>query len=122
PEGNTGSTPSTPFTFTVTRSGDVSGTTTATYTVADSGTNPAIGPDYVGGAFPTETVTFASGVTTQTITIDVNGDTVVEPDEGFTVTLSSPSPSTIPLSPSSATGTTQNADSTTLALHDTLPI
>ena len=37
---------------------------------------------------PSGTITFAAGVTTQTITINVNGDTVVEPNDGFTVTLS----------------------------------
>jgi hypothetical protein len=30
----------------------------------------------------------------QTITVNVAGDTVVEPDEGFTVTLSNPAAST----------------------------
>ena len=38
------------------------------------------------------TVSFAPGVTTQTVTIQVVGDTVREPDETFLVNLSNPSP------------------------------
>ncbi|MCP4082569.1 MAG: hypothetical protein GY743_20250, partial [Planctomycetaceae bacterium] len=96
PEGDSGPTD---FTFTVTRSGDTSGTATASYDVT-SGASDAI--DF-GGGFPSGTVSFASGETTQTVTVSVSGDTAVEPDEDFTVTLSSPTGATI--STATATGT-----------------
>ena len=41
------------------------------------------------------TLTFAAGTTTGTITVPVNGDTTVEPDETFFVNLSSPTNATI---------------------------
>ena len=46
------------------------------------------------------TLAFNAGVTTQTITVNVHGDTVDEPDETFVVTLSNPTNATI----SDATG------------------
>ncbi len=39
---------------------------------------------------PGGTLTFAAGQTSQTLTVNVTGDATVEPDEGFTVTLSDP--------------------------------
>jgi hypothetical protein len=105
-EGNTGGTP---FIFTVTRSGDTSGVTTVDYAVTGSGANPANAADFVGGVLPSGTVTFLAGVTSQTITIDVAGDYVVEPDEGFVITLSNPSaPATI--TSAAATGMILNDD------------
>ena len=86
PEGDSGTTP---FTFTVTRSGDVSGTTDVSYAVTGSGADAAEGSDF-GGALPTGTVSFAVNETSKIITVDVSGDGDVEADEGFTVTLSSP--------------------------------
>ncbi|MCL4207830.1 MAG: hypothetical protein KJ000_35540, partial [Pirellulaceae bacterium] len=87
PEGNSGSTP---FTFTVTRSGDTSGETTVAFAVTGSGANPADGGDFVSGVLPSGSVTFAAGETAKAITVNVGGDTEVEPDETFTVTLSNP--------------------------------
>ncbi len=86
-EGNTGFTP---FTFTVTREGLLTGTTTVNWAVTGSGPNPANAADF-GGTLPSGVVTFAAGQTTRTITVNVRGDTEVEPDEGFTVTLSNAS-------------------------------
>ncbi len=86
-EGDSGTTS---FTFTVTRTGDTSGATTVDYGVTGSGTNPANAADF-GGTFPSGSVSFADGEVTKTITINVSGDTVFEPDESFTVTLSNPS-------------------------------
>ena len=79
-EGNSGTIA---FTFTVTRSGDLSGTTTVSYATADG---TATGGDYQANG---GTLTFDPGVTTQTITVAVVGDTVAEPDETFSVNLSS---------------------------------
>lgn len=104
-EGNSGSTP---FTFTVTRSGDTSGASSATWTVTGSGAHPADPADFTGGAFPTGTVSFGANETTKTITVNVAGDTIVEPDEGFTVTLSAPTNAAI--GTAAATGTIVNDD------------
>ena len=108
-EGNSGSTP---FTFRVTRVGsetDLAVTTTVNYATTGSGTDPANAQDFVGNAFPTNTVTFASGVRTQDIGISVNGDTTPEYDEGFTVTLTNASGGAIIVTPS-ANGVIRNDD------------
>jgi exo-beta-1,3-glucanase (GH17 family) len=81
----------TPLTFTVTRTGDAAGIQTVDWSVSGSGTHPASPADFDAGAnFPTGTLTFASGQTSQTVTVNVVGDTAVEPDEGFTVTIANP--------------------------------
>jgi uncharacterized delta-60 repeat protein len=96
----------TPFTFTVTRTGNT-GTSSANWAVTGTGTNPPNVADF-GGTLPTGTVTFAAGETSQVITVNVSGDTVVEPEETFTVTLSNPSNATI--TTATATGTILNDD------------
>ena len=83
-EGNSGLTG---FTFTITRSGDLSDVTDVTYTVSGGGANPA-DPNDFGGVFPTGLVSFQPTETTQIVTIDVSGDLVEELDEDFTVSLS----------------------------------
>jgi urease beta subunit len=103
-EGNEGLTP---FTFTVTRTGDTTGISSANWAVTGTGANAATADDF-GGTLPTGTVTFAAGETSQVITVDVSGDRVVEPNETFTVTLSNPSNSTI--TTATATGTILNDD------------
>ena len=92
-EGNNGVT--TPFTYLVTRTGDLSAASSAAWTVAGSGTNPANAADFTGSALPSGTVFFNAGQSTQTITVNVFGDNVFEPNEGFTVTLSNPSGATL---------------------------
>jgi len=86
-EGNSGTTP---FTFTVTRDGDTAAAATVSYAVTGSGASPADAADF-GGTLPSGTLSFAAGETSKTITILVAGDVTSESDEGFTVTLSSPS-------------------------------
>src|SRR5437870_5394045 len=81
PEGGSGTKS---FDFTVTRSGDTSGTSSVNFATAD-GTATVANSDYVANS---GTLSFAAGETTKTITIVVNGDTTVEPDETFTVNLS----------------------------------
>jgi len=99
-EGTSGSTP---FTFTITRSGDTSTAATVNYAVTGSGTNPASASNFTASTLPSGTVSFSAGQSTQIVTISVNGSTVVAPSEGFTVTLSNPS-SPATLSTSTATG------------------
>jgi len=72
------------FIFTVTRSGDLSGASSVDYMTVDG---TAVAPsDYA--AVPLSPVSFAPGEATKSITVLVSGDTVVEPDENFSVTLS----------------------------------
>mgnify|MGYP003335659097 CR=1 FL=1 len=111
-EGNTGTKA---FTFTVTRSGSTSGTSSANWQVTGSGTNPANAADF-GGTLPSGTVTFAAGETQKVITVNVSGDTTIEPDEGFTVTLSSPTNAAI--TTATATGTINNDDSASITIND----
>lgn len=80
-EGNFGTT--TNFVFTVTRSGDTTGTSSVNFVTAD-GTATA-GSDYV---INTGTLNFAASQTTGTITIVVNGDNAKEKNETFFVNLS----------------------------------
>lgn len=63
------------------------------------------GSDYVASA---GTITFAAGQISKTINIGVVGDTTVEPNEAFTVTLSKPTQAT--LARTVATGTVLNDD------------
>ncbi|WP_200959842.1 DVUA0089 family protein, partial [Cylindrospermopsis sp. CR12] len=95
------------FTFTVTRTGDTTNSSSANWAVTGFGTNQADTTDF-GGTLPTGTVSFAAGETSQIMTVNVSGDTIVEPDEGFTVTLSNPTNATI-ITPT-ATGTITNDD------------
>ncbi|MBP2298889.1 cellulase family glycosylhydrolase [Azospirillum picis] len=99
-EANSGTTA---FTFTVTRSGDTTGASTVAWSAAGSGQNPAGAADFAGGTLPSGTVGFAAGETSKTITVAVAGDAAVEPDEGFTITLSSPTGATIGTAAAAAT-------------------
>jgi sulfur transfer complex TusBCD TusB component (DsrH family) len=107
PEGNSGPTS---YTFTINRNGsDLNRTTTVNYTVTGQGANPADASDFVGGIFPTGTITFTSGQTSQTLEIQASGDTTVEFDEGFLITLSDPSPLAV-INTASASGVIRNDD------------
>ena len=100
-EGNSGLTP---FNFTVTLSAPSAQTVTVNYATAD-GTATAPG-DYASAS---GVVTFTPGQTTQTITVNVVGDTTVEPNETFTVNLSSPSANAT-IAVATGTGTITNDD------------
>jgi len=82
-EGDAGTTA---FTFTVSRTGDTTGSHSVDWAVTGSGSLPADADDF-GGTFPSDTVTFADGETAKTITVNVAGDATPETAEGFTVTL-----------------------------------
>jgi hypothetical protein len=102
-EGNSGTTP---FVFTVSLSAPATSTVTVSYATAD-GTAKAHGknPDY---SATSGTLTFAPGDTAKTITVLVNGDTLVEPDEMFFVNLSNGTNATI--AAGTGTGTILNDD------------
>jgi hypothetical protein len=86
-EGNSGTTNAT---FTVTLTPDSGETITVNYATSD-GTATA-GSDY---STTSETLNFAAGETSKQIDIPVIGDLIDEPDETFTVNLSTPSNASI---------------------------
>ena len=102
-EGDSGSTA---FTFTVTRTGDTTRPATADWAVSGPAVN---GADFAGGTLPSGTVTLGIGETSRTITLHVAGDTQLEGDESFIVTLSNPGPGTV-IGTASATGSIRNDD------------
>ncbi len=85
PEGNAGVTA---LTFEITRDGDISVASKATWTVIGTGISPAESADFQGGVLPSGAVDFAAGETAKTITVNVAADDVAEADNGFTVSLS----------------------------------
>ena len=101
-EGNAGTTTAT---FPLTLSNAARQAVTVNYSTTD-GTATATN-DYVGATG--QTATIAAGQTTGTINITVNGDTVFEGAETFTVTLSNPTGATLG-TPVAGTGTIQNDD------------
>ncbi|KAF0204274.1 MAG: hypothetical protein FD170_592 [Bacteroidetes bacterium] len=111
-EGNSGTTS---FTFTVSLSAASDAAVTVEYSTSDGTATTADG-DYVTA---TGTLTFAAGVTSQTITVSVNGDTKVEYDETFTVALSNLNVNgrDITLSDASGLGTITNDDAATLSIN-----
>lgn len=103
---------STPFTFEVSRTGDTNGDLSVDYAVSGAGPE-----DFAGGVRPSGTVSFADGETTETITVDVRGDTAVEPDEDFTVVLSNASDDAL-ITAASAGGTILNDDRPAVSVGD----
>ncbi|MFM6745837.1 MAG: Calx-beta domain-containing protein, partial [Dolichospermum sp.] len=108
-EGNSGSKA---FTFTVTRAVNTTGANNVNWAVTGSGTSAANATDFVGGVLPSGTVSFAAGETSKVITVNVQGDTTVEPNENFTVTLSNPTNGAT-ITTATAIGTIQNDDGNT---------
>lgn len=99
-EGQSGTTNAT---FIVTRGGATEQTVTVEYATSDG--SAKAGQDYTATS---GTLTFAPNETTKTITVPILADTVAEPDESFTVTLSNPTNATLLVA--QATGTIQNDD------------
>jgi uncharacterized repeat protein (TIGR01451 family) len=113
-EGNAGTTP---FNFTVSLSNASTQTITVNYTTADNtATVAAVGPGNPDYSLATGSVTFLPGEVSKPIVVNVNGDTVNEPNETFNVNLSAPTNATI--SAGTGTGTIQNDDGTpTLSIN-----
>ena len=102
-EGNTGTTA---FTFTITKSGATELQAGVNFATADGTT--ATPADYVAQSGP---LTFAAAETSKVLTVLVNGDTTVEPDETFLVNLTAASGATI--ADNQGQGTIQNDDTAT---------
>ena len=107
-EGNAGTTA---VEFKVFRLTSGSAGSSVAYTISDG--SAAAGSDYV--AAPSGTLLFSSDDHSETIDVTIHGDTSAEPDETFTLTLSSPENGVITDGP--ATATIVN-DDTTLAIDN----
>ena len=110
---NEGTDTETPFTFTITRTGDFSGESTVMWSAMGSTSevpDAANADDFIGAAFPTGTVTFLADESTKTITLDVDADDIPENDEGLKVVLSDATGATIDTENSSAEGVIRNDD------------
>ena len=107
-EGNSGTSD---LVFTVTLSSAAAADVTVDFASSD-GSAMVSDSDY---AAVNSTLTFTSGQTSRDITVSVNGDTTLEPDETLTVTLSNPSVNAT-LATSIGTGTIQNDDLTNVSI------
>jgi len=103
---NEGNLNTTPFTFTVTRAGNLNKTTSVEYTVTGTGANPAATNDFTGAS---GVIQFGINETAKVVTVDAIGDTEIENDEQFTVTLLNQPEGTFISNPS-AVGTIRNDD------------
>jgi Ca2+-binding RTX toxin-like protein len=108
-EGNTGTSS---HTFTVNLSSAATAPTTVNWAVTGTGASPANATDF-GGTLPSGSVTIAVGATSATFTVNVAGDTSVEANETFQVTLSNP-PAGTQLGTATATSTIINDDAGTV--------
>ena len=106
----------TPFTFTVTRTGDTSSAVTVNYAVTGSGGNPANAADF-GGTLPSGTFTIPAGQASATLTINVSKDNLVELNEDFTVTLSN-QPAGYIITTATASSTITNDDFAMLSINN----
>jgi Calx-beta domain len=100
-EGNSGTTA---FVFTVSVSGSPTSTVTVDWATGGGTATPVT--DYVPA---NGTASFAPGVTTKTVTVQVVGDTFPEPNETFLVSLSNASPNAYIVDPQGV-GTILNDD------------
>jgi 2',3'-cyclic-nucleotide 2'-phosphodiesterase (5'-nucleotidase family) len=109
-EGNIGSTS---FTFTVNRSGDPSVPISVSWAVSPAGASPANALDFAGGTLPAGTVVLAAGQTSQQFTVNVIGDSTLENDETFSVSLTNPIGGVLGTGSSSVLGHIRNDDTPT---------
>ncbi len=105
---NEGQSGTTVANFTVTLSSPTSRTVIVPYSTAD-GTATTGDNDYIGTN--TGSITFLPGETSKNISVVINGDTKVESDETFTVTLGTPTNGTLGAT-MTATGSIVNDDTT----------
>jgi hypothetical protein len=98
------------FLFTVTRTGDLSLASSASWSVAGSGNNPAGADDFLTNSFRSGVIRFDVGVATRYVSIRVTGDTLYEADEQFTVSLFNPRSASIDPHAAEAIGVIYNDD------------
>jgi hypothetical protein len=110
-EGNSGSKA---FTFSVNRTGDLSGVSSVQWRVVGVGSTPANAADFLNGVLPSGTVSFAARESSKIISVDVSGDLVIENNESFSVVLYSSTGATI--GASTAIGTILSDDLPSISL------
>jgi hypothetical protein len=111
-EGNSGSQT---YSFKVTLDQAAVSDQTIHWSVNGTGLNQANAADFMGGVLPSGDVSFKAGESEKTVTVQIAGDTLVELDETFALTLSNPS-SRIQLGTSaSATGIITSDDGSPLS-------
>ena len=96
---------------------DKASATQVSVAYATSNGTATAGVDYTADS---GTITFAPGVTAQSVHVGIIGDTVVEPNETFTVTLSAPTGLTI--ARGTATGTITNDDAVAVVTAPTVSL
>ncbi len=101
----------TTFTFTVSRMGDLSRSSSASWSLAGSGAQRATAADFANQRFPRGSVTFAAGESRKTISIQVRGDRIIEATERFRVSLSQPRNATLSTASAEASITNDDAPS-----------
>jgi hypothetical protein len=87
------------------------------YAVTGTGANPANAADFANGVLPSGTMTFAPNEPTKVITVNVAGDTTVELNETFLVTLAGATVGTT-ITTATAIGTIANDDTATLSINN----
>ena len=78
------------FNFTVSRTRNINGTSSVDYSLLSDLSDDTSINDFVDGTLVQGRLTFTDGQFSQTISLVVNGDTQVEADEEFVLTLSEP--------------------------------
>ncbi len=115
PEGNSGATG---FTFMALRSHPTNLPALVGWQVSGYGTSPASPADFCGGVYPSGKALFETWQHSTTISVCVKGDTVIEANESFRITIVS---STLndPGGPFGATGTIMDDDTLTFSISAT---
>ena len=100
------------ITFVITRAGLTTGASSVKWSTAPDagGSSPAAASDYTP-VTTAQTVSFAAGLTSKTLSVNTTDDAMPEADETFLVVLSAPSGAGV-LTRSTATGTIRNDDTT----------
>ena len=111
-----GSSGTTTMTFQLTLSGALSGNMVAKMDYSTVDGSAVAGSDYQSTS---GTLTFPYGQNTTTLTVPVNGDTQIEPDETFSLVLSNPIRCTI--ANGTGTGTIEDDDAAAL-VHQGMPV
>ena len=112
PEGDDGAAR---FGFFVNRTGDTADTLSLDFAVTGSGADPVDAADFGNAGLISGRLTIPAESAFVLLIIDVIGDTELEPDEDFTVTLSNPSAPAEIVTPE-ATATVENDDTAPFAL------
>jgi hypothetical protein len=76
-------------TYTVTRSNNLNGAATLSYSVVGTGNGPALASDFQSGTLPSGTVSFADQDETKTVTLTFAANAV--PGRTFAIRISDPS-------------------------------